>query len=246
LANLVSPVRNSRLVELEYCPDAELAVGGERIAHAYNEQNLEFNSRREEASAGWPRSASSGRRSKTAKARCRVSRGNDAVSLEGGRIRRPELADLTRVTRARPNASEGGGIHQIRSVEGSPSGARHIRDLSIQLFSSRNTAGPSSKRQKPVSEKLGRGILNGPGCLAIEAGRCAHSGRDCQVSSRRKTTTTRLAQEQSLARALGAGSRMRWVQPQGHRVRLAAARRASNADLRLALQRTKETGIPED
>jgi len=258
LANLtVSPVRNSRLVELEYAsPNAELAASvANGIAHAYIEQNLEFKFTSSKEASDWLGQRLGEQRKKVEDSESALQQyreRNDAVSLEERQnIVVQKLADLsTAVTRAKTERlQKEAAYNQIRSVEGSRAALDTIPAiLSNQFVQQQKTQLAELQRQQAqVSEKLGPRHPDMVRLrLAIEAADARIQGEIAKVvQSQKNDYDTSLAQEQSLARALeqqkqDALAFNRKGIEYGSLQRDAASNRQIFDSL---LQRTKETGI---
>ena len=150
LANLtVSPIRNSRLVEVAYAsPYPEIAAQvANGLASAYIEQNLEFKFTASKDASDWL-----GLRLAEQRKAVEVSEGalqkyreqNDAVSLEERQnIVVQKLADLNAaVTRARPSASRR-NPHTTRFGPSSTTASRSIRFRRFWRTSSSSSRRPS-------------------------------------------------------------------------------------------------------
>ena len=258
LANLtISPVRNSRLVELEYAsPYAELASSvANGMARAYIEQSLEFKYTASRDASDWL-----GQRLGEQRKQVEASEGalqqyreqNDAVSMEEKQnIVVQKLADLNgAVTKAKTDRiQKEAAYNQIRTLQGSRTALDTIPSiLSNQFVQQQKTELAELQRQQAqLSEKLG---ARHPDMVkvrvAIETAEARIQGEIAKgVQSLKNDYESSLAQEQSLMHALDQ-QKQDALTLNRKGIAYGALQRdaASNRQIFDALmQRTKETGI---
>jgi succinoglycan biosynthesis transport protein ExoP len=258
LSNLtVAPVRNSRLVELEYASTrADLAAAvANGIARAYIEQNLEFKYTSSKEASDWL-----GQRLGEQRKQVEASEGalqryrerNDAISLEERQnIVVQKLADLNgAVTRAKTERiQKEAAYNQIRTLQGSRTALDTIPAiLSNQFVQQQKTELAELQRQQAqLSEKLG---ARHPDMMkvrtAIEMAEARIQGEIAKVvQSLKNDYETSLSQEQSLMRALDQQKQDALVfNRKGIEYGALQRDAASNRQIFDSLmQRTKETGI---
>ncbi len=210
----ITPVRNSRLVEVEYVsPHADLAASvANGLSRAYIEQNLEFKYTSSKEASDWlgQRLAEQRKQVEASESALQQYRErNDAVSLEERQnIVVQKLADLNAaVTRAKTERiQKEAAYNQVRSVETNRSALDSIPAiLSNQFVQQQKTELAELQRQQAqLSDKLG---ARHPDMvkirLAIETAESKIQGEIAKVVlSLKNDYETSLAQEQSLMRAL--------------------------------------------
>ncbi len=254
----VSPVRNSRLVEVEYASSqADLsATVANGLARAYIEQNLEFKYTSTREASDWLSQRLGEQRTQVETSEGALQRyreRNDAVSLEERQnIVVQKLADLSAaVTKAKTERiQKESAYNQIGSLQGNRAAALDSIPaiLSNQFVQQQKTELAELQRQQAqLSEKLG---ARHPDMvklrLAIETGEAKIQGEIAKVVlSLKNDYETSLVQEQSLMRALeqqkqDALAFNRKGIEYGALQREAASNRQIFDSL---MQRTKETGI---
>jgi polysaccharide biosynthesis transport protein len=215
LANLtVAPVRNSRLVELEYAsPNAELtAMVANAMARAYIEQNLEFKYTSSKEASDWL-----GQRLVEQRKQLDASEGalqryreqNDAVSLEERQnIVIQKLADLNgAVTKAKTERIQKEAAYdQIRNLKAGSGDVDSIPAILSNTFvqQQKTQLADLQRQQAQLSDKLG---ARHPDMvrirLAIETAEARIQGEVAKVvMSLKNDYESSLSQEQSLMRAL--------------------------------------------
>ena len=258
LANLtVSPVRNSRLVDIEYqSANRDLAAQvANGIARAYIELNLEFKFTASREASDWlgARMGEQRRIVEQSESALQVYREkNDAVSLdERQNIVVQKLADLNAaVTRAKTERIQKESTYgQVRNLQNDRTSVDTISAvLSNQFVQQQKTELAELQRQQSqLSEKLGERhpdiVKNRSAIQAAEARLQNEVGK--VVQSLKNDYESSLAQEQSLMRALeqqkqDALALNRRSIDYGALQREAASNRQIFESL---MQRTKETGI---
>jgi polysaccharide biosynthesis transport protein len=258
LANLtVTPVRNSRLVEIEFASPhpnvaADVANG---LAKAYIEQNLEFKFTASKDASDWLGQRLAEQRKtvdESERALQRYREQSDAVSLEERQnIVVQKLADLNAaVTRAKTERIQKEAAYaQIKAVQNDAASLDTIPAiLSNQFIQQQKTELAELQRQQAqLSEKLGQrhpDMVKAK--LAVQNAEARIHGEIAKVvQSLQNDYQTALSQEQSLMRALDqqkqdALALNRKGIEYGALQRDAASNRQIFESL---LQRTKETGI---
>jgi succinoglycan biosynthesis transport protein ExoP len=258
LANLtVSPVRNSRLVDVEFeSPHPDLAATvANGVAHAYIEQSLEFKFTASKEASDWLGQRLAEQRTHVEESEGALQRyreQNDAVSLEDRQnIVVQKLADLNAaVTRAKTERiQKEAAYNQIRNVQSDSAALDGIPAiLSNQFVQQQKTQLAELQRQQAqLSDKLG---ARHPDMvklrLAIESGEAKIQAEIAKVVlGLRNDYESSLTQEQGLMRALDqqkhdALAFNRKGIEYGALQREAASNRQIFDSL---MQRTKETGI---
>jgi exopolysaccharide transport family protein len=258
LANLsVSPVRNSRLVEVEYAsPQAELAAGvANGLARAYIEQNLEFKFTSSKEASDWLGQRLAEQRTQVDESESALQRyreKNDAVSLEDRQnIVVQKLADLNgAVTKAKTERIQKEAAYsQVRDLQANSAALDSIPAiLSNQFVQQQKTLLADLQRQQAqLSQKLG---ARHPEMvklqLAIETAEARIRGEIAKVvQSLRNDYEASLSQEQSLTRALDQQKQDALAfNRKGIEYGALQREAASNRQIFESLmQRTKETGI---
>jgi succinoglycan biosynthesis transport protein ExoP len=253
----VSPVRNSRLVELEYAsayPDVAANVAN-GLARAYIEQSLEFKFTSSKEASDWlgQRLAEQRRQVEASEgALQRYREQNDAVSLEERQnIVVQKLADLNAaVTRAKTERiQKESAYNQVRNLQSNSTSLDAIPAiLSNQFVQQQKTELADLQRQQAqLSQKLG---VRHPDMvklrLAIDSAEAKIQGEIAKVvMSLKNDYETTLTQERSLMQALeqqkqdALAFNRKGIQ-YGALQREAASNRQIFDSL---MQRTKETGI---
>jgi len=258
LANLtVAPVRNSRLVELEYAsPSPDLAAtAANGLAHAYIEQSLEFKYTSSKEASDWLGQRLGEQRKKVEESESALQQyreRNDAVSLEERQnIVVQKLADLNAaVTRAKTERiQKEAAYRQIQSVEANRAALDTIPAiLSNQFVQQQKTQLAELQRQQAqLSEKLG---ARHPDMvklrLAIEGAEARLKAETAKiVQSLKNDYEASLSQERSLMQALEQQKQDALAfNRKGIEYGALQREAASNRQMFDALmQRTKETGI---
>jgi capsular exopolysaccharide synthesis family protein len=253
----VTPVRNSRLVEVEFAsPKADLAATvANGVAHAYIEQSLEFKFTSSKEASDWLGQRLGEQRRQVEASESALQRyreQNDAVSLEERQnIVVQKLADLnTAVTKAKTERiQKESAYNQIRSLQGSRTALDTIPAILANQFvqQQKTELAELQRQQAQLSEKLGaRHPDMAKARLAIEAVEARIQGEIAKaVQSLKNDYETSLAQEQSLMHALdqqkqdALGLNRKGIE-YGALSRDAASNRQIFDTL---MQRTKETGI---
>jgi capsular exopolysaccharide synthesis family protein len=253
----VSPVRNSRLVEVEFAsPRAELAsTVANGMAKAYIEQNLEFKYTSSKEASDWLGQRLGEQRRQVEASESALQRyreQNDAVSLEERQnIVVQKLADLNAaVTKAKTDRiQKEAAYNQIRTLQGNRTALDTIPAiLSNQFVQQQKTELAELQRQQAqMSEKLGaRHPDMAKVRLAIEAVETRIQGEIGKaVQSLKNDYETSLAQEQSMMRALEQQKQDALaLNRKGIEYGALSRDAASNRQIFDSLmQRTKETGI---
>jgi len=257
---IVSPIRDSRLVDLRYrSPDPELSANiANTLARSYIEQNLEFRFLSSREASDWLGQQLAAQRVQveaTEQALQRYREANDAVSLEERQnIVVQKLTDLNAaVTRAKTERiQKEAAYNQIRAVHDDPAALETLPAIVANVFVQQQKAELANlqREQAQLSDTLGP---RHPAMLklgiAVETAN-AKIERDIGmvVQSIRNDYEQALAQEDSLNDALGqqkleALELNRKGIEYGGLARDAAANRQVFESL---MQRTKETGISGD
>lgn len=259
LGNLtVSPVRNSRLVDVSYesTDPGTAALVANGIAKAYIEQNLEFRFMASKEASDWLSARLAEQRAQVEGSEQVLQRyreqTNDAVSLEERQnIVVQKLADLnTAVTRAKTERIEKEtAYNQIRGIQNNYSALDNVPAVLANGFVQQQKAelADLQRQQAQLSERLG---VNHPDMVKIGAAIRAseakiHAEMAKIVEAMRNDYERALTQERSLTAALDQQKREaldlnRKAIQYGVLTRDAATNRQIFDSL---LQRTKETGI---
>src|SRR4051812_37833379 len=258
LVNLtVTPVRNSRLVEVEFAsPKADLAATvANGVARAYIEQSLEFKYTSSKEASDWL-----GQRLGEQRKQVEASEGalqryreqNDAVSLEERQnIVVQKLADLnSAVTRAKTERiQKESAYNQIRTLQGSRTALDSIPAILSNPFvqQQKTQLAELQRQQAQLSEKLGSRHPDMVKVrLAIETAESKIQGEIAKVVlSLKNDYEASRSQEQSLVRALDQQKQDALIfNRKGIEYGALQREAASNRQIFDSLmQRTKETGI---
>ena len=253
----VSPVRNSRLVELEYAsPYPEVAANvANGLARAYIEQSLEFKYTSSKEASDWLGQRLAEQRGQVEASESALQRyreQNDAVSLEERQnIVVQKLADLNgAVTRAKTERiQKESAYNQIRSLQSNSASLDSIPAiLSNQFVQQQKTELADLQRQQAqLSQKLGGRHPDMVKIrLAIDSAEAKIQGEIAKVVlSLKNDYETALAQERSLMQALEQQKQDALVfNRKGIQYGALQREAASNRQIFDSLmQRTKETGI---
>jgi succinoglycan biosynthesis transport protein ExoP len=258
LANLtISPIRNSRLVDVRYeSPSAERAAQvANGLARCYIEQSLEFKYTASKEASDWlgDRLGEQRQRVEASEAALQQYRErSDAMSLEERQnIVVQKLADLNAaVTRAKTERIQKEATYQqIRNLQNDRAALDTVPTILSNQFvqQQKSELAGLQQRQVQLSEKLGDRhpdmIKIG---LAIKTAEAKLAGEIAKViQSMKNDYETALAQEQSLARALEQQKQDALeLNRKGIDYGVLQRDAASNRQIFDALmQRTKETGI---
>jgi len=253
----VSPIRNSRLVDVRYeSTNAELATEvANTLAHAYIEQSLEFKYTASKEASDWLGTQLTEQRKKVEASEAALQQyreRNDAVSLEERQnIVVQKLADLnSAVTRAKTERiQKEAAYQQIRAIENDRAALDTFPAiLSNQFVQQQKTELAELQRQQAqLSDKLGD---NHPDMvkirLAIQTAENKIQGEVAKVvQSMKNEYLTAAAQEQSLTHALDQQKQdALLLNRKGIEYGVLQRDATSNQQIFDALmQRTKETGI---
>jgi capsular exopolysaccharide synthesis family protein len=254
----VSPIRNSRLVDLSFeSPDPALAARiANGMAKAYIEQNLEFKFLASKEASDWLAARLGEQRVQVEKSEQALQRyreqTTDAVSLEERQnIVIQKLADLSgAVTRAKTERIEKEAAYkQIRDLQNSHASLDNLPAVLSNAFVQQQKAqlADLQRQQAQMSEKLGP---NHPDMLkvglAIRTADAKIQGETAKIVQAMQNDYQRaLAQERSLAEALEQQKREA-LDLNRKGIEYSVLTRDANSNRQIfdsLMQRTKETGI---